>query len=335
MKKFQIIMVFLCTVMLLVPCFIIPASALTIYDGNFGYELNVSTMEAKLIDYNGTDTEITVPAYYRQFPVTSIDEYTFKGNTQITSITLPVTLKTVADESFMNCTALKSFTLPENVETIGRSVFRGCTSLETVVFEPFLYDLPDYTFADCTALKEVYLNFRFRNIGEGAFLNCSSLSEPNFFPNVFTVQAYSFAGTALESVVIPDTLTYLPDNSFTNCASLKEITIPKTVTFVEPNAFDKRDDMTIYCYYATPGYDFAVLNGLHYVLLDEYTLGDCNDDGEVNVNDVTALQRHICGLSPLNEVLLKAADVEGSGQVDVNDVTYLQRVLAEFDDATL
>ena len=60
----------------------------------------------------------------------------------------------------------------------------------------------------------------------------------------------------------------------------------------------------------------------------EYILGDADMDGEVNVVDVTTIQRKLADLSvpSFNEA---GADVDGNG-LDITDATWLQRYLAEF-----
>lgn len=60
-------------------------------------------------------------------------------------------------------------------------------------------------------------------------------------------------------------------------------------------------------------------------------IGDTNLDGNINVNDVTALQRHLADLTTLTDSELAAADANGDGVVDINDATHLQKYLAEFN----
>ena len=60
-------------------------------------------------------------------------------------------------------------------------------------------------------------------------------------------------------------------------------------------------------------------------------LGDATGDGIVNVNDVTAIQRHTAEYEALTGDCLKAADIDGDGEVTINDATQLQRWIAEFD----
>lgn len=63
----------------------------------------------------------------------------------------------------------------------------------------------------------------------------------------------------------------------------------------------------------------------------QYLRGDANGDGKINVNDVTALQRHLAQLEPIAAANQKAADVDGSGSVDISDASSLQCYIAEFE----
>ena len=62
-----------------------------------------------------------------------------------------------------------------------------------------------------------------------------------------------------------------------------------------------------------------------------YRVGDVNLDKQVNIRDVTAIQRHISELEILTGDALIAADTNGDGVVDINDATHLQRYLAEYE----
>ena len=63
----------------------------------------------------------------------------------------------------------------------------------------------------------------------------------------------------------------------------------------------------------------------------EYSIGDVNLDGRVDIRDVTAIQRHIAEIEPLSGQALALADVNGDGEVDIDDATHLLMYLAEFD----
>ena len=64
---------------LLAACFCLHASAMVIYDGDFGFEVNASKNEARLVKYIGNGGAVTLPAYYRDYPVTVIDRNAFRG----------------------------------------------------------------------------------------------------------------------------------------------------------------------------------------------------------------------------------------------------------------
>ena len=54
--------------------------------------------------------------------------------------------------------------------------------------------------------------------------------------------------------------------------------------------------------------------------------GDVNEDGNVNVRDVTAIQKYICYLDDsLSEVGKKAANVNGDDGIDISDATLIQK----------
>ncbi len=67
------------------------------------------------------------------------------------------------------------------------------------------------------------------------------------------------------------------------------------------------------------------------VYINSPLLGDANGDNRVNVNDITAIQRHLAEIEPITGAYLIAADVNRDGTVSVEDVTDLQMFLAEFD----
>ena len=67
-----------------------------------------------------------------------------------------------------------------------------------------------------------------------------------------------------------------------------------------------------------------------YYTPDPSILGDANGDRFVDINDVTAIQRHLAEAAPIEESLVTAADVNADGTVDIADATALQAYLAEY-----
>ena len=59
-----------------------------------------------------------------------------------------------------------------------------------------------------------------------------------------------------------------------------------------------------------------------------YTYGDVNEDLNVNISDVTFIQKYLNGLQTLTELQKKAADVDGDGKVTSIDAEIIQKKLA-------
>lgn len=61
----------------------------------------------------------------------------------------------------------------------------------------------------------------------------------------------------------------------------------------------------------------------------EYSIGDVNLDGNVNILDATEIQKHSVELISLNETQLKLADVNHDGKVDILDATEIQKIIVQ------
>lgn len=87
-------------------------------------------------------------------------------------------------------------------------------------------------------------------------------------------------------------------------------------------------------YVSTNGTDGALTKvaSFQYGEKPKYRLGDVNEDGEVNVNDVSLLLLYLVQKEQLSASQLSAADVNGDGEVNVNDVsTLLLHLVGRFD----
>ena len=67
--------------------------------------------------------------------------------------------------------------------------------------------------------------------------------------------------------------------------------------------------------------DLAIINGS--ITVKNYTIGDVNDDGIINMKDVTLLRRGVIG--GYGVTLNEAADVNCDGVTNMKDVTILRR----------
>ena len=68
-----------------------------------------------------------------------------------------------------------------------------------------------------------------------------------------------------------------------------------------------------------------------YFIINKAYIGDSNRDGNTNILDVTAIQRHLSEIESLNDEQLAVSDVDGNGVVNIDDATLIQMYLAEYD----
>lgn len=77
--------------------------------------------------------------------------------------------------AFYNCTQLKTIILPETVKTIHLSAFQGCTNLIDITIPQSVTYIQANAFDGCTSLQEITLPESLENLSTEAFFNCSSL----------------------------------------------------------------------------------------------------------------------------------------------------------------
>lgn len=110
----------------------------------------------------------------------------------------------------------------------------------------------------------------------------------------------------------------------------QNINTEKKATF---DLFPKSLERGVYnVYVSTDRVKLEKVASFEYNEKPKYTLGDVNEDGEVNVNDVSLLLLYLVQKEQLSASQLSAADVNGDGEVNVNDVsTLLLHLVGRFD----
>ena len=87
---------------------------------------------------------------------------------------------------------------------------------------------------------------------------------------------------------------------------------------------------------STPGFEKLVINRNTKVYLysdDVVMLGDVTGDGQIDVNDVTAIQLYLARSQSFTDKQKEAADVNKDGKISVLDVTRVQQYIARsFDE---
>ena len=93
---------------------------------DFAY--TVSNGKATLTSYLGTDAVLTLPSTLGGYPLVAIGEGAFRGNTKLTSVTVPSGVTSIDWFTFSGCVFLTDVTLGANVESIGYGAFENCSA---------------------------------------------------------------------------------------------------------------------------------------------------------------------------------------------------------------
>ncbi|MDD4291870.1 MAG: leucine-rich repeat protein [Clostridia bacterium] len=179
-----------------------------------------------LVAYNGTETEISIPA-----SVVKIANGVFSGKA-ISKVVFNDTLTTIGAQAFMNCTKLTEIALPNSVTEIGTECFSGCTALTKAALSTEILDISDKAFYNCTALADVTYPTHYTRIGDSAFYKCSAITSIDLPETVKRIEAnafYSTKATAVKTLKLPSSLEYLGNYCF-RYIGLSELTIPDTLT---------------------------------------------------------------------------------------------------------
>ena len=165
--------------------------------------------------------------------------YTYKGTMpQNTNIVIQDGTTCVAERAFQNCTNLNSIQIPNTVKTIGNNAFQGCTALANVSIPSSVKTLGSMVFSGCTSLVNVTLPNSIPYLNAGVFQNCTSLTSITIPNSVKYIDGSAFAGcTGLTSISIPNSVTGIGYRAFNSCTNLAEISIPSSVSFMSSAVF--------------------------------------------------------------------------------------------------
>ena len=101
-------------------------------------------------------------------PVVGVGSSAFYNCTNVTSVTLPESIKTIGDYAFDSCEGLKSVTMP-GVETIGHWAFRNCYALESLELPENLTSIGNFSFDKNLKITEITIPSGVTLIGGFAF----------------------------------------------------------------------------------------------------------------------------------------------------------------------
>ena len=241
----------------------IPVSALT--SGNFTYE--IVNGEALITSYNGTATQVTVPAAIDGYSVYGVGDSAFKGNAKITKVTVSAGVKSIGASAFENCTKLATISLPATIMFFGeKAIYNtayynnksnwkekpntgtgdgpsiGSGGNDQISWEDISAEGLEYLYLGKILVeisyKGVYaMKYGTTVIADDAFSGCeaNSVSLAN---QTATIGANAFKNCVnLHTVNFSKNLEYIGKSAFENCISLVTITLPEKDIEMYASAF--------------------------------------------------------------------------------------------------
>ena len=164
----------------------------------------------RIISISGYSSEVVVPNFITvggtNYEVQYIEQ-TFQYKSDISSITLPSSLKSISPGTFYCCSSLVTINIPEGFTEIGENAFNSCEKLTSITIPRSVTSIGDYAFSGCSSLREVTISENVTAIGNYAFSGCNSLN-----------------------IVLPASVKTVGDSAFNGCIVSLNATDPVWLT---------------------------------------------------------------------------------------------------------
>ncbi|MBO7432327.1 MAG: leucine-rich repeat domain-containing protein [Salinivirgaceae bacterium] len=136
-------------------------------------------------NYIGSDASITIPESFEiggvEYSVTKIGDYAFKSCSNLTSITIPVSVTEISPLAFAGCNVTLNVEENTNYSAEDGAIFNGDKTVLIGCYKPLTsYSIPSTVktieLFSCPSLTSVSIPSSVENIGSAAFADCSSLT---------------------------------------------------------------------------------------------------------------------------------------------------------------
>lgn len=203
-----------------------------------GDEYKVIKLGSRAYSWQPNMTEVVIPE-----GIVSIGEGAFIGCSALKQVVIPKSLENLDKEVFMDCESLIGINLPESLKQIGNKAFMNCTSLWRGAI---CGAVGDNAYAGCTALTTLDVHPSVISIGVDAFKDCTVLSSvrvsdiskwfeidfANENSNPLKYSQYLSSSSTfkpINTLTIPNEISYLKDYCLYNYTSLTELIVPQNV----------------------------------------------------------------------------------------------------------
>ena len=228
---------------------------------DYGSDGDYQMYFAKVYAIEKLKGDIVIPSNYNGVPVTTIGCLNRHGvgsdfsPDDITGVTIPDSITTISGWAFEGLSGITEITIPASVEVVGENAFMDCTNLTTVYWNTSAeIKNNNGIFSGCTKLtniivgenvtrvpQTVYNEEWFNNQPDGLVIANNyvygykgtipfnySLILPNGTLGIMD-NAFLDSGSAITSVTIPDSVTYVGKNAFSGCTGIETFSAPASI----------------------------------------------------------------------------------------------------------
>lgn len=252
----------LLSALLMVCCTVMADAANGVYIEGIYYSLNAENSTA-VVTWGGSasmsgteeyENSITVPdsIHYddRTYKIVGIDDFAFCECASLTSVSIPVGVKTIGGCAFTNCLGLTAVTFADGstLESIGENAFSGCESLISIYIPKGVNRIGRQAFTGCSSMNSITVaennrtydsrngcNAIIRKSGKVLIAGCRNTVIPDDIAGIEEYAFYDCSGLA--SISIPEGVASIGGYAFWGCSGATSISIPSTVTAIEKCAF--------------------------------------------------------------------------------------------------
>lgn len=176
----------------------------------------------------------------KTYSVTGIGTSAFDHCIQLTSVTIPGSIKSIGGAAFWGC-SFETVSILDGVTTICDSAFFLCERMKKITIPNSVTSIGRAAFCQCKELKAVALPDGITNVADSLFYGCWDLDTVNI-PKSATrigVEAYCSVGDNNASpIVMPDGVVTIGDRAFVGSKRFDTLVIPSTVTSFGKEVFD-------------------------------------------------------------------------------------------------
>ena len=179
----------------------------------------LTTLYFNAINCETTKFPRTIKNLYIGDNVSQIPDNAFQDCNVLTEVYIPNSVTSIGENAFENCDSLSVLTISNSVTSIGKEAFRHCLALTELIIPESVTFIGEEAFRDCYNLSTLYFNAT----------NCEPPQSSFWHSSPFPLQ--------LETIIIGDGITKIPDGMFNYCSGVRNIIISKTVKSIGKDAF--------------------------------------------------------------------------------------------------